>query len=267
MLHALAHRIRRIKWLNYNLGYLISLGTYFKAAVSSTNNPERKFVIYGSGRSGSTLLVSLLDSHSQIFCDNEIYHRRVIAPARYLNLRTRMGGKPVYGFKLLTYHLGAMLGLEKSQFNGYLKSLHEQGYRIIYLRRDDNFRQALSNLYARQSKQFHNKGQVQKAKPKVPIDIQELDNWRRGLRRQQDLEQEYLAGIPHLAITYEAHLADGEKQLAALETIYEFLEIPFEAPKTSLKKNTPKSFESFIENHAEVTAYFQEVILPQQVKT
>ena len=79
------------------------------------------------GRSGSTLLVSLLDSHSQIFCDNEIYHRKVFAPWKYLRLRSRMGGKPVYGFKLLTYHLGLTLGMEKSQFNDYLRELHEKG--------------------------------------------------------------------------------------------------------------------------------------------
>ena len=244
--------------MNYNLGYFISLGTYFKALFKPKSQPERKFVIYGSGRSGSTLLVSLLDSHSQIYCDNEIYHRKVVSPKTYLDLRAQMSGAPVYGFKLLTYHLGMTLGMSAPDFNPYLRALQEDGYQIIYLWRRDAFRQALSNVYARQSQQFHNQN-GSSSQTKIHVDLDRLDYWYQGLKRQAQLEQEYLAGIPHLALTYEDHLADGDKQTATMQEICQFLDIPYEAPQTGLRKNTPKSLESFIKNHQEVEAYLRKV--------
>ena len=142
-------------------------------------------------------------------------------------------------------------------------SYTKKGYRIIYLRRANVFRQALSNLYARQQNQFHNQGQQAQGKKKIQVDIAELDRWMQGLNTQAQLEQGYLEGIPHLAITYEQHLADPEKQQNALRDLYHFLDIEFEAPTTELKKNTPKTLESFIENHAEVQAFLEKSELAQ----
>ena len=52
MIKKIADRIRKYRALNYNLGYPISLGTYLKALISKQQEPERKFVIYGSGPFG-----------------------------------------------------------------------------------------------------------------------------------------------------------------------------------------------------------------------
>lgn len=77
----------------------------------------RDFVVFGMGRSGSTLLASLLNAHPSIHCDGEIlspvyWHRRrrplrlpmLRYPLFYIRYRQLVAqyrhGASVYGFKL-----------------------------------------------------------------------------------------------------------------------------------------------------------------------
>ncbi|MEO0469436.1 MAG: hypothetical protein AAF206_07450, partial [Bacteroidota bacterium] len=204
--------------------------------------------------SGSTLLVSLLNSSPEIFCDNEIYHRRVANPWRYLNFRAKLGNRPVYGFKLLTYHMGKVLNVPREKQSNFLQRLHEEGYKIIYLRREDLFRQALSNVYVRKRDQFHNTSDKDNKKM-IRVEVSELSEWVDGLRSQANFEAELLDGIPHLALGYERHLMDAEAHTDTLQNLSEYLNVAVSQPKTKLKPVTPRSLESFIENHEEIEAY------------
>lgn len=74
-----------------------------------------RFVVFGLGRNGSTLLASLLDSYPSIRCERELlnpehgYVRPAplaralrLAPMPLLALRTLRCPEPVYGFRLLS---------------------------------------------------------------------------------------------------------------------------------------------------------------------
>jgi LPS sulfotransferase NodH len=252
--------IKSAPWLNKNFGYLFELGTYLSYPFRQKVSPRRKFVIFGTGRSGSTLLVTLMNSNSQVFCDNEIYHRPVSNPWRYLRARTKLGGKEVYGFKCLTYHLGGPIGLAEEDQKEFLQQLHDEGYQILYLRRYNSLRQAISNIYARSRGQFHSNsvGAKKGPAPKVTVDLQELARWIDGVESQARREQGLLEGIPHLPISYEADLMDSADHPRLLARLSDYLEVDFEAPQTPLKKVTPKDFASFIENHEEMVAFLHE---------
>ena len=55
------------------------IGSFAKSVVLRRSIPGTKFYIFGTGRCGSTLLVGLLNCHSQISCDPELLsaHSRV----------------------------------------------------------------------------------------------------------------------------------------------------------------------------------------------
>jgi LPS sulfotransferase NodH len=249
--------IKNASWLNQNFGYPFELGTYLSYPFRQKQAPRRKFVIFGTGRSGSTLLVTLMNSNSQVYCDNEIFHRPVANPWRYLRARTKLGAKEVYGFKCLTYHLGGPLGLEEKDHKVFLQQLHDAGYQIIYLRRYNALRQGLSNIYARSRGQFHSNsvGAQRGPAPKVTVDLEELARWIDGVQSQARREQGLLEDIPHLSISYEADLMDSADHPRLLQKLSEYLEVDFEVPQTPLKKVTPKDFASFIENHEEMVAF------------
>lgn len=87
-------------WYKNYTSYIREGFTYF------TYKPTKKFVIFTVGRSGSRLLVSLLQSHTHIHCDDELFQRKLISPLNYLRLKERLSRKDVYGFELNTYHFG-----------------------------------------------------------------------------------------------------------------------------------------------------------------
>lgn len=72
---------------------------------SSRSGPRTKFVIFGRGRSGTSLLVSLLNGCPETICDSEILKSRQLCPQWYVRARTAQCQQLIYGFKLLSCHL------------------------------------------------------------------------------------------------------------------------------------------------------------------
>lgn len=255
------YRIKQSGIVDRNFGYFFELFTYLSFPVRKRSTPKGKFVIFGTGRSGSTLLVHLLNSNSSIFCDNEIYHRKVMFPFLYLKFRSILGNKKVYGFKCLTYHLGLSLGRDtEEQKKEYLEKLTKKGYKIIYLRRHNIFRQGLSNIYARYKNQFHSNAQagVKNKGKKMPVEIKELKRWMNALEDQIAVESRLLEGIPHLALSYEDDLSNSDSHPQTFSKLSDFLGIEFEVPETQLRKVTPKALDGFIENPEEVIEFLNE---------
>lgn len=247
--------IKKSPWLNERMGYVFELQTYLQFLIRPKRTPAKKFIIFGTGRSGSTLLVSLMDSNSHIFCDNEIYHRKVMFPKTYREARAKLANKEVYGFKLLMYHISLKLGIPNEKFGDYLQSLVDDGYQIIHLRRHNVVRQALSNVYARHRGQFHSNSTVgKKTDQKMVVQLAELERWIRDIEEQAHWELELLRDIPHLSLSYEADLETQSAHGQTLKRVSQFLGVTVEPPETALKKVTPKSLDSFIVNHQEVLA-------------
>ena len=50
--------------------------------VGSAHSPRIRFVIYGQGRSGSSVLLDLIGSHPDVYCESEIRSRSRLLPLR-----------------------------------------------------------------------------------------------------------------------------------------------------------------------------------------
>lgn len=125
----------KIKLVNQQKKLIKELSNYGGYLWKQSQLPEKKFVIFGRGRSGSTLLVELLDSHPQIHCDNEILHDRVLFPRLYIDSCASRYQSQVYGFKFLSYQIKDVQRI--SQPKKFLLQLYQSGYKIIYLRREN----------------------------------------------------------------------------------------------------------------------------------
>ena len=68
---------KEVRWLLWSLwnpiaGFTKDMSVYPRALMRG-KLPETRFVVFGLGRSGSTLLCDLLDGHSAIQCDGELF--------------------------------------------------------------------------------------------------------------------------------------------------------------------------------------------------
>ena len=102
-----------------------------------------RFVIFGQGRSGSTLLDSLLDSHPAVTSCDELLRTRARYPWSRLEWFERKlpASQKAFGFHLKPWHVNRVQELDLDEFTD---ELIERDFRFIHLKRENWFLKSLS---------------------------------------------------------------------------------------------------------------------------
>lgn len=211
-----------------------------------------KFVIFGRGRSGSTVLVSLLNTLPEIYCDGEVFNVRAILPKARLKRACYYTGSSIYGFKLLSYQLFRYSGSYQKNFLNYLV---KTGFRIIYLKRENILMHAISNIRAREYG-FHNNDKIKGIARKIKIEKSELFYWLELSEKREIKEDALLSGVDYLRLIYERNLENPDKHKATIDEICNFLNIERGAVATQYKKVSPERLVDSIENYQ----YLKEIL-------
>lgn len=183
-----------------------------------------RFVIFASRRTGSSLLMDLLNSHPDIECEDEILSHRIFSARRFLEARAALSRRPVFGFKLKVSHLATQGITDPAAFLG---RLHAEGCRIVHLVRRDRLRQALSSAVARQRLAYHQTHAGRQLRPgPFRIDARRLIERMRRMDTHLAGERAALVGLPHLALCYEDDLLRAETFQATLDRVFDFLGVP-----------------------------------------
>ncbi len=235
-------------------GYVREFGCYAKRYFKQKSfEPSTRFLIFGRGRSGSTLLVSLLNSCPGLYCDKEILNRKVLSPRRFVDCRSGLFQKDIYGFKLLSYQLRSVQAVSPLDF---LTGLNDTGYKTIFLIRENALRQCLSKMYAAHRSQWHQK-EKQKKVEKMTVDLIQLKNNLEESKRLENFEYSLMDRLPHLTISYEQDLLIQEQHENTIQKISQYLGIPDFTPRTDLKKITTEDFSDFITNSEEMIGFLE----------
>jgi hypothetical protein len=222
------------------------------------NDGTQRFVLFGQGRSGSTLLVDLAKSHDAVHCDGEIYHSWVNRPEKALlhfyEQAKRQGAK-AYGFKLLIYHMEDVLHLPDR--GAFLDGLLAQHFRIVHLRRENGLRVALSNLWARRTSFHRRDGQEAARREPIAIERDLLFEWLEGGRRKTETEKRLMADRPHLLIRYEEDLENPDRWDDTMARFFEYIGVEPAPVRTDLKRVAPRSLEAIAQNADEVRQWLR----------
>jgi LPS sulfotransferase NodH len=214
--------------------------------------PECQFVILTAGRTGSELLVELLDSHPQIMCDSEILGAHRALPNQLIGRRAalaKLRGAGAYGFKMVREH-AAVQGVDPTQ---YVRDLHARGVRIILLERRDLLQQAISHVRALR-KRYHFRRGDQLAFTRARLDPMAVLATIYVLEDRVAWARATLADLPHLSLVYEDHLADEAQQQRTADLVARYLEVGPAPVHSDLVKVTPAATRELIENFDEVAA-------------
>ncbi|HEY2430117.1 MAG TPA: hypothetical protein VGI06_14360, partial [Acidimicrobiales bacterium] len=170
-------------------------------------------------RSGSELLVELLDGQPGVRCHGELFKHPPRWPVRFLDGQAAMArarGSHVYGCKIL----GHDLSWHPHVYGGraFIERLAGDGWQFIELQRDDLFLQAVSLLEGVRRQLHHRVGDERDPHP-VVIDPVELMSVMFSLEQESVFVSDVLSTVPHLAIRYESDLLEGEAQAATVARI------------------------------------------------
>jgi LPS sulfotransferase NodH len=213
------------------------------------------FIICTRSRTGSNMLVSMLDSHPQVFVRGEIFGRMEGEDPQE-RLRRFFSDYPKWiraaGFKIFYYHPldadGDVLWQSLSEW---------PKLRVIHLRRRNVLRTLLSRAIAGQNDVWvvreSNQAASKLPRPAVFLDVKLLEN---ELLQTQQWEREAVQRLkdhPVHTVFYEDLVNDQEKSYS---DILRFLGLGSHSPKVGTRRQNPEPMSELIANYADVKQHF-----------
>ena len=243
---------------------------YFRALRLPSTRDKPKFILLAGYRSGSTLLADLLNCHPAIFCDGEIFLKfckqhpcsrfrrpfvKLLSPQLYIKGCVDFAQSNTwYGFDLKISQLETVCFEPlHGALHEQLSDLHRNNWRIIYLRRGNLYRQAVSNLLARSRNQW--RANEPATFPLVPIKPRHVLRELIWFEKQAVLERNALQHLPHLTLLYERDLKQAGNHQAAAEKAFSYLGLESFPVQTSLHQTTADSLADNIQNHDEIVRF------------
>ena len=180
-------------------------------------------MIFGRGRSGSTLLSSLLNQSDEIQCAPEILFHYTKFPLLKIHYHETICPNKIFGFKLLTYQL-ADVHKARNNFQDFLDPiLVDKNYKLIYLYRENILHQAISNYVAFKRGKFHQSKGENKHSEQFEVDVDEIFMWLNKLKDRIEVENQILPNYEHLKINYEEDLLNPACHQKTINRIVSFI--------------------------------------------
>ena len=201
--------------------------------------PRPGFIILAQGRTGSTFLERLLNSHPSVRCEGEIFATHQTYPLSFITgkaAREYLLGRQ-WGFKAKHWQITcACKGMSGNEF---LLQLQEKGWKIIYLHRENLLKTAISTIIGMEREKWvYEQGDSYTSKPFV-VDPGLIRACIKSRKEQNQEDQDFLKGINYFLVKYEDSLknyVDG-----SLEGLLDYLELERHPLVPSTVKTNGKS--------------------------
>jgi len=219
---------------------------------------ENNFVIFGQGRSGSNLLRTLLNSHPQIHCDNELFNPGRLAqksknerfmirafPMYYIRNMQKRADADIYGFKLFLFH--------HKNAGSIVKKLYRQSWKVIHIQRKNILKQTLSGIIGAQTQKYIRKDETSSPFEIYHIECEQVINTLKY--RQKHLASEYkiVSGIGnYCSVIYEDDLINQDYWHETTGRIFQFLGIEPVEVNSSILITDPRPDSERIDNFDEI---------------
>ncbi len=223
-----------------------------------SHDKSRRFIVLSRSRTGSSMLISFLNSHRNIHADGEIFSK--LSGRHYEDVLARAFSKqPFYvkakGFKIFYYHPQDDKSSDVWDALASLDDLH-----VIHLKR----RNILRTLISRKLAGIQDVWSARSTDPHSGADGKEMvvtftvDELSEGFKQTRGWEQsgdEMFRNHPLVSIYYEDLVNDPD---STFYKVTEFLGVPYVKPKTQLRKQNTKSMRETVINYEELKSAFAE---------
>jgi hypothetical protein len=219
-------------------------------------------VMLHNGRVGSTVLADIINQHSDIHWDGEIFTSKrktfryyIKKPLKFLKLRISLRTKPFYGFEIKAMEYQQIRYLKDIEnLNDFLEYMSKYNFNyIILLKRNNYLRQYISLIRARQLKIRHtdrdmnlHKIRLDTANTKIGNNINTLFENFKKLDAFYNYLDKILKNKNYLKLEYENDIMNNP--LIAYKKVCNYLQVNEEDVCIRLKKTNPFSVKDSVEN-------------------
>ncbi len=207
---------------------------------------KSNFIIITHPRSGAHLIISLLNSHPEIECVDEVFNKLNADECnlhyqKYLNSEQNI--TQIKGFKI-PYHFW---NTKKNDI--WIKAKNNPEFKIIHLSRSNLIRAYVSYEIAEKTKVWYGKKEQPKLiDKKIIIDPKHCLQWMNQTIHQQKISEYEFRYHISFTLTYENFLFDNNKSIEMLK----FLDVDTHHQLTTrMKKQNPEPLHQLIINYDE----------------
>lgn len=225
-------------------------GAYLSALRGPVGDLKRTALVT-TGRTGSELLVQLLNSHPDMRCDSEVLDFGPDWPRLFLRGRAAAAardGASVHGFKLTANQLRWPVLVRQPRL--LFDDLEHAGVTFIRLRRRDIVRQAISHERAKAVDRWHN-GSPSETPDLCPAEVIRTLVW---LEEQDEILDHMLAGRQVHELVYEDDLATRDQQARTTARLFDTLGLPPHEATAWVQRDSPSSIADMVGNWPELRA-------------
>jgi LPS sulfotransferase NodH len=239
----------------------------YAAGAAPRSTQLRRFIILCPPRSGSELLVSLLDAHPRVRCEGELFYPPLYL-FRYLEGRARLAsirGKRAFGAKLVFQQLqwwttasvpGSPGAARRSGGpQGFLRRLHNTGYIFIVLDRRNLLLQALSIVHAQHNEFHYRPGRLAQFEPFL-VDPAEVLTLVYMLDHYSAWTRQVLEGLPYAELWYEDDLSQTDRQQATVRRLFARLGVDDACVQPAMIKISPNNARDRVLNYEDLETTF-----------
>jgi LPS sulfotransferase NodH len=215
------------------------------------NRDYKNFVVLSRSRTGSTMLVSLLNHHDNIKCYGEILNNG----KSIKSIDDIYDKQPTFinalGFKVFYYH-----GAKEDSFSVWKELLNKDNLFIIHLKRKNILRTIVSRKIANKTDIWNSvecKTDLENKKvtlnPKSVMEsirkTKRMVNWGDNLFHEKDMLEVYYKSLV-------------EKKEKVMENIFAKLNVPESNVHSGTSRQNPEKLNNLIKNYNQVVEYFEE---------
>jgi len=231
----------------------------------------RPFLVITRGRSGSNFLVSMLESHPNLYLHYEIFLEeklRTVSIQQMINsigaieyikqCYRQRGYEEAIGCKILYYQLEPEYAERMkipsiSLVQGYLRRSCQ--IKVIHLKRRNKLKILTSVKLARLTRQWSLRADENPLSNKLQISLtpEECENEFLQIEGWEMKYDQLFQYHPLINVYYEDLIADIPLMT---KQILDFLKVPYKPLTTNLKKQSNRPLSEIITNYSELQAYF-----------
>lgn len=229
-------------------------------------NRPRNIIVVSGPRSGSTLLVNLLNTHSHYNFEGELFNptyfkspiKRLLKPLimrfpeKYVAFRALLlpgSFRKGIGFKVFNYQV--------NDLRQFVRRFHRKGYQVILLERKNILKKAFSQYIATEKNIWVVRSEEQQIKSVFTIDPLDLTRIIDSIRLDIHTQHWAVKGLNPIYIEYENELISPEKQAAFSLRICNELNINQEVLSTGTIVSDKRNDADRISNFYELIEYLK----------
>ena len=240
---------------------------YRRALLARRSDRGTRILIFAQGRTGTTLLESLLCS-TGLFVPNDEpligLGRGALFPTAYVRGLSRdpdrQGPEGNFVCHVKPDHLDkyrVKSGRAPADVEAFVQALIRDRWYVVHVHRANIVRQVLSEIVGKARGEWHKRDDRPETLT-VRVEREDLLNRIRHNEAMRLREQNVLEGVPHLSLKYEKDLLDASVHGQTVDSVLNYADLERSTEvSTSLKKINTRGIQEIVENFEEFSDWVE----------